>query len=183
MLWGLALGAIPVAAAALRLLPADRPEGQLSRPALRRRLLAYLPLDTVLPEELAFRGLLLAWLLRAWGLHPRRPLAKPPAPPLARSQRPTHPDSPPPVLPWLRHPATRAVLLAALPFTLWHLEIARREMPTFRARELAGKLAAYYAGGVVFGYLRVTTGHLAGSLAAHWLFNALAMLAARAAAR
>ncbi|HZS00696.1 MAG TPA: CPBP family glutamic-type intramembrane protease [Chloroflexota bacterium] len=179
-LWGLALGAVPLAAAALGLLPADRPEGQVGRRALRRRLLAYLPLDTVLPEELAFRGLLLAWLLRARGLALHRSLAQTPPVP---GQWPARPGLLPAALAWLRHPAAGAVLLAALPFTLWHLEIARGEMPTFRLPELAGKLIAYYLGGVLFGYLRVATGHLAGSLAAHWLFNALAMLAARAAAR
>jgi membrane protease YdiL (CAAX protease family) len=186
LLWGLGLGAVPLAAAYLDLLPSDRPEAEVPWPDLARRIALYLPLDTVLPEELAFRGLLLGWLLRARGLDPRNPLGA-----LASPARPAAGSSPMkgiqrlPGRLWslLRGPATVPVLLAAVPFVLWHLALAWREMPEPRLGELAAKLVGYFLGGVVFRYLRVATGHLAGSLAAHWAFNALAMLAARVAAR
>jgi membrane protease YdiL (CAAX protease family) len=64
---------------------------------------------------------------------------------------------------------------------LWHLAIALREMSDFRLGEFLLKLVGYYVGGVVFGYLRVATGHLAGSVVAHWLFNGLSMVGVRAA--
>jgi membrane protease YdiL (CAAX protease family) len=106
------------------------------------RVLILMPIDTVLPEELAFRGVLLSSLLR-------------------------------------RHAAVAAVLLAAVPFTVWHVVIVGRtlgltnlvEQPLFTALGFAGALIAVFIGGVLFGWLRVKTGHLAGSLAAHWGFN------------
>jgi membrane protease YdiL (CAAX protease family) len=45
------------------------------------------------------------------------------------------------------------------------------EQPLFTALGFAGALIAVFIGGVLFGWLRVKTGHLAGSLAAHWGFN------------
>jgi hypothetical protein len=58
--------AVALSAARVRLprmeAPGDLPE--LSRSALLRRLLLYLPVDTVLPEEIAFRAVLLADLRR-----------------------------------------------------------------------------------------------------------------------
>ena len=185
LLWGLGLGVFPLAAAALHLLPPDRPEATGLWPLFLRRIVLYLPLDTVLPEELAFRGLLLGWLLRAGGVDlSRRPAAPLPAPPCAASQL-TGPlrGGPDRWLDLLRGPATWLVLVAAVPFVLWHLTLAWTEMRRPRLSELAGKLVGYFLGGVVFGCLRVGTGHLAGSMAAHWLFNALAMVAARTAAR
>ena len=182
ILAGLFFSLFPIAAAALRLVPADRPETGLGWPLLLWRAIAYLPLDTALPEELAFRGLLLAWLLRAGGLDPRGslrsllPTPRRPSPgTLALAVR----GLPTGIAAWIRRPAIRAVLIGAVPFVFWHLQIAWSEMSEFRPVELAGKLAAYYAGGVLFGYLRAATGHLAGSIVAHWLFGALAMLVVR----
>jgi membrane protease YdiL (CAAX protease family) len=109
----------------------------------------------VLPEELAFRGVLLGWLLRVHG-------------PGAGSRESD------------QRRVGRAVLVAAVPFVLWHLAIAVREMSEFRLDELVVKMGGYYVGGVLFGYLRVATGHLAGSAVAHWLFNGLSMMGVRA---
>jgi uncharacterized protein len=125
--------------------------------ALLRRVMVFVPFDTVLPEELAFRGLLLGWLLRAGA-------------PEGGGQEDC------------RARVGWAVLVAAVPFVLWHLAIAVREMSELRLGELLVKLGGYYVGGVLFGYLRVATGHLAGSMVAHWLFNALGMVGVRAAA-
>lgn len=184
-LTGLFFGLFPIALAALGLMPPDRPEADLGWGPLVWRVTLYLPLSTALPEELAFRGLLLAWLMRVAGLNSRRPLG----PPLPGLQRPSLGSLaavirglPTDVAAWIRRPVGQAVLLAALPFALWHLEIAWSEMREPRLLELIGKLFAIYLGGVLFGYLRVATGHLAGSVIAHWLFDALGMLAARGAA-
>ena len=159
--WGALVGALcggaTVVAAALGAVPADRPEASVEPAGLMRRVMLLLPVDTVVPEELAFRGLLLGWLLRANGLDAGSGAGR-------------------------RWRVARAVLVAAVPFVLWHLTIAVREMSEFRLGEFLIKLVGYYAGGVLFGYLRVATGYLAGSVVAHWLFNALSMVGVRAAA-
>ena len=159
--WGVVAGVLcggaTVVAAALGAVPPDRPEASADPGGLLRRVLLLLPFDTVLPEEVAFRGVLLGWLLRAGGSN-------------ARGTQ----DS--------RTRVARAALVAAVPFVLWHLAIAVREMSEFRLGEFLVKLVGYYAGGVLFGYLRVATGHLAGSGVAHWLFNGLSMVGVRAVA-
>jgi len=109
---------------------------------LAQRVLLLMPLDTAIPEELAFRGVLLGALLR-------------------------------------RHPTRTAMLLAAVPFTLWHLVIVGRtvgltnltEQPLFAVLGFAGSLAAVFVGGVIFAWLRLATGHVAASITAHWGFN------------
>ena len=37
---------------------------------------------------------------------------------------------------------------------------------------MAGAFAAVFVGGILFAALRLATGHLAGSIVAHWAFNA-----------
>jgi membrane protease YdiL (CAAX protease family) len=152
---GVLCGGAIVITAALGAVPPDRPEVSTEWSALLRRVLVFLPFDTVVPEELAFRGVLLGWLLRAGA-------------PEGRGEK------------HCRARVGWAVLVAAVPFMLWHLTIAVREMSEFRLGELLVKLGGYYVGGVVFGYLRVATGHLAGSAVAHWLFNGLSMMGVRA---
>ena len=107
------------------------------------RVLVSMPLDTILPEEVAFRGVLLGALRQ-------------------------------------RYPAAQAVVLAAVPFALWHGVLVGRTLeltnlagdPLLFSLGLLGAFAAVFLGGVLFGILRLATGHLAGSLAAHWGFNA-----------
>jgi membrane protease YdiL (CAAX protease family) len=117
---------------------------------LALRVFVLMPLDTIIPEELAFRGLLLGSLLR-------------------------------------RYSAAAAVVLAAIPFTVWHVVIVGRTIlqtnltqePLFTGLGFAGALVAVFIGGIIFGWLRVATGHLAGSLAAHWGFNSGLILGLR----
>jgi membrane protease YdiL (CAAX protease family) len=119
------------------------PVERISPAVLLWRVFVSMPLDTVVPEEIAFRGVLLAALRRRFAAGP-------------------------------------AVALAALPFVLWHGVILSRTLgltnlgadPFRLALGLIGGVAALFIGGVLFGALRVATGHLAGSLAAHWGFNA-----------
>jgi membrane protease YdiL (CAAX protease family) len=107
------------------------------------RALVSMPLDTILPEEVAFRGALLGVLRR-------------------------------------RYPAAQAVVLAAVPFALWHGVLVGRTLeltnlaadPLLFSLGLLGAFAAVFLGGILFGILRLATGHLAGSIVAHWGFNA-----------
>jgi membrane protease YdiL (CAAX protease family) len=119
------------------------PVSALGLAQLAPHVLFFLPLAVVLPEELAFRGVLLALLRRRLGL-------------------------------------LAAAVASAFPFALWHAAIVfptvsqtnLREDALFFALGLSGAWLALLVGGVAFALLRVWTGHLAGSFAAHWVFNA-----------
>jgi membrane protease YdiL (CAAX protease family) len=119
------------------------PLDSLSFQALLWRACLWMPLDTALPEEFAFRGVLLAVLRRRWAA------------------------------PW-------ATIFSAIPFTLWHGVIVTRTValtnlhadPLHVIVGLVGAFAAVFVGGILFAVLRLTTGHLAGSIVAHWAFNA-----------
>jgi membrane protease YdiL (CAAX protease family) len=119
------------------------PLDSLSFQALLWRACLWMPLDTALPEEFAFRGVLLAVLRRRWA-------------------------------------APLATVLSAVPFTLWHGVIVTRTVPLTNLQAdpllvivgLAGAFAAVFVGGILFATLRLATGHLAGSIVAHWAFNA-----------
>src|SRR5712691_9182061 len=66
------------------------------------------------------------------------------------------------------------------PFTLWHGVIVTRTValtnlqadPLLVIVGLAGAFAAVFVGGILFAALRLVTGQLAGSIVAHWAFNA-----------
>jgi membrane protease YdiL (CAAX protease family) len=126
------------------------PAALLTDSALAQRVLVLMPLDTAIPEEIAFRGVLLGALLR-------------------------------------RHTAVSAVLLAAVPFTLWHLVIVGRtlgltnlaEQPPYALLGFLGALVAVFVGALIFGWLRIATGHLAASMTAHWGFNASLLVGLR----
>jgi tRNA pseudouridine32 synthase/23S rRNA pseudouridine746 synthase len=124
------------------------PVGSLSREALLWRTFVWMPLDTAIPEEVAFRGVLLGAL--------RRPLANVPA-----------------------------ALVSAVVFTVWHTVVVTRTValtnlqaqPVLATLGLVGAFGAVWVGGVLFAWLRLATGHLAGSVVAHWAFNAALLLA------
>jgi membrane protease YdiL (CAAX protease family) len=123
------------------------PLGTLSREALLWRACVWMPLDTALPEEVAFRGVLLAILRRGWA------------------------DAP-------------AALISAAAFTAWHGIIVSRTValtnlqaePLLAALGLLGAFLAVAVGGILFAWLRLFTGHLAGCMVAHWAFNAVLLL-------
>jgi membrane protease YdiL (CAAX protease family) len=117
----------------------------VSAAALAMHIFLFLPLATVLPEEIAFRGTLL-------GL--------------------------------LRDSGKRAIVLSAAAFALWHgaVAVATVEQTTLVGTPLVipailGALAVVFAGGVVLAWLRISTGTLASTVAAHWSFNATLLVA------
>jgi membrane protease YdiL (CAAX protease family) len=101
-----------------------------------------LPLQTAIPEELAFRGLLLGLLMRK--LTPLRATVVTSAIFVA----------------W--HLAVQVQTLAVTNFTSpWQIVPA-----------MGLAFAGLFAGGVIFAGLRLRTGNLAAAVAAHWLFDA-----------
>jgi uncharacterized protein len=120
------------------------PLRSLSREALLLRAFVWMPLDTAIPEEVAFRGVLLASL--------RRHMSDVPA-----------------------------ALTSAVVFTAWHGVVVTRTValtnlqaqPLLLTLGLLGAVLAIWVGGLLFAWLRLATGQLAGSVVAHWAFNAL----------
>jgi membrane protease YdiL (CAAX protease family) len=118
----------------------------LSAAALAVHIAVLLPLATVLPEEVAFRGAL-------FGLLARRG-------------------------------ARAAVVGSAGAFALWHgaVALATVERTTLAGTPwagpaVAGALALVFVGGIVLAWLRLATGALAATIAAHWSFNATLLVA------
>jgi membrane protease YdiL (CAAX protease family) len=155
LIGALAAGAIAATCVALlRLSPAIigrpivyEPLLRVTSPDLARHIALFLPLGAVLPEELAFRGTLLAELLRRGG--------------------------------------TRlAVAGSAAVFALWHVAVAAVTVadttlgspsPLF-APAVAGTLVVLFVGGALMAVLRLLTGSLATTIAAHWVFNAVILV-------
>jgi len=157
---GAAIGAVGGAAvatisvAAMRLAPAIvgtrvvyGPLLAVSSDELARHIAIFLPLGAVLPEEVAFRGTLLAGLVRGMG--------------------------------------TRAgVTAAALAFAAWHVVVAIATVYDTSLGQVAGlwviasvgAFVVLFAGGVIMGALRIVTGSLATTIAAHWVFNAVILV-------
>ena len=115
-------------------------------PPLLFHALIALPLQTAVPEELAFRGLLLGLLMR--NLSPLRSAVVMSAVFVA----------------W--HVVVQAQTLAQT-----NLESVQLLIPAAVVAVLA-----LFAGGMVFAYLRLRTRNLAGAVAAHWWFNAALIL-------
>lgn len=149
----LALAAALVAVAVLRFPPLlDEPVRygplrDLPTGALLLRVFLFMLVDTVVLEELAFRGVLFSWLLRGSGF--------------ARA-----------VL-----LSSAAFTLWHIVVVFAALEATNlRANPLHHALGALGAFAAVFAGGVAFALLRARTGHLAAPLAAHWTFNAVVLL-------
>jgi membrane protease YdiL (CAAX protease family) len=76
------------------------------------------------------------------------------------------------------------VLWSAAAFTGWHGVIVSRTVastnlqaePLLATLGLLGAFVAVGVGGALFAWLRLATGHLAGSVVAHWAFNAVLLL-------
>ena len=115
--------------------------------ALLLRALIVMPLDTALPEELAFRGALFALLRRGHGLGRAMTLSS------------------------LAFAAWHIVIVIA---TLLETNVVVE--PLTAALGGLGAFAAVFGGGVVFALLRARTGRLAAPFAAHAAFNAAILL-------
>jgi membrane protease YdiL (CAAX protease family) len=120
------------------------PLQQVTENELIRHVAVLLPLGDIVPEELAFRGVLLGALAR------------------------------------LRGPRA-AVVLSAVVFALWHAAVAVATVgdttlgrpSLWFAPAVGTALVAVFVGGAVFAWVRLRTGSLATTVAAHWLFNAV----------
>ena len=129
------------------------PLATLPPDALVWRAFVWMPLDTAIPEEIAFRAVLLASLRR-----------------------------------WL--PDRAAVLASAAVFTAWHTVVVSRTLaetnlqaePALALLGLVGAFIAIGCGGILFAWLRLATHHIAGSMVAHWAFNACLLLGLASAA-
>jgi membrane protease YdiL (CAAX protease family) len=125
--------------------PGDLPA--ISRAAVLRRAVLYVPLDTALPEELLFRSVLLSEL----GVRFRGRLVP--------------------------------VLLSSAAFVIWHGALGWSEVPDHDPRKLIQKYGFYALGSLVFSVPRLLTGHVAGSIAAHWFTDALLLFAGHPSGR
>lgn len=115
--------------------------------ALLLRALVLMPLDTALPEELAFRGVLFAWVRRGHGL--------------ARAV----------IVSSLVFAAWHIVVVAA---TLLETNVVVHPLTALLGT--LGAFVAIFSGGVIFALLRARTERLAAPLAAHATFNAAILL-------
>jgi membrane protease YdiL (CAAX protease family) len=110
----------------------------ISRGRLLSMLAGQVLLSTAVFEEIAFRGVLHAKLVRVFG-------------------------------------ARRAVLAGSGLFAAWHAVIAWHNLHqaglsrTMRAVLYLGAMTALFVAGLILGSLRQMTGHVAGSIVAHWL--------------
>jgi hypothetical protein len=129
------------------------------------RAVLLLWVDTVLPEELAFRG---ALLLTLDGQQLDEASAE------CRSLRDAW---------WQvgRAALRPAVLASSVAFAAWHVVVVINDgVPSVGA--VAGKLVIIGAGGMLFGGMRLVGRNLLAPLVGHWLFDMVAMVAARLAA-
>jgi membrane protease YdiL (CAAX protease family) len=81
-----------------------------------------------------------------------------------------------------RHGVRTAVIASAVAFGLWHGTVAvvtvmNTTLPVVLIiPAIAGALAVVFLGGVIMAALRVVTGTLATTIAAHWVFNAVILV-------
>jgi len=139
---------VRLAAPAIVGVPVDyAPLRQVTADALATHLVIFLPFGAVIPEELAFRGVLLGALARARG-------------------------------------SRAAVIGSSAAFALWHGAVALVTIsdtslgppsPWFVPAAVAAFLVVF-GGGVAFAILRLRSGTLATTIAAHWVFNSVVLL-------
>jgi uncharacterized protein len=81
-----------------------------------------------------------------------------------------------------RYSVRAAVTVSALAFALWHLTVVWVTLGdtiipvVLVIPAAAGALVAVFAGGIALAGLRIATGTLASSIAAHWTFNAVLLI-------
>jgi membrane protease YdiL (CAAX protease family) len=69
------------------------------------------------------------------------------------------------------------VLLSTVAFVVWHASLGWSEVPDHDPGKLVEKYGFYALGSLVFILPRLKTGHVAGSIAAHWAIDALLLFA------
>jgi hypothetical protein len=128
--------------------------------ALLWRAVLLLWVDTVLPEELGFRGALLLTL---------------------DAQTPNSSDCTSYREAWAhvaRAALRPAVVVSSIAFAAWHVVVVIQDgVPDIAT--IAGKLVVIAIGGLLFGGLRLVGGNLLAPMVGHWLFDMVAMIAAR----
>lgn len=125
---------------------------------------------TALFEELAFRGVLYAYFLRAFGSTARAPIVDPLGP----------------LVPDRRSADGRTILWTSLVFAIWHVVITSRTVVESEVIDAVWlvppailiSLGATFVGGLVFAWLRWRTGGVAGPFFVHWLTVGIMSLAA-----
>lgn len=123
------------------------PLARIAAPDLLWHAGVLLPLGVVLPEEIAFRGVLLGAIAR-------------------------------------RRDVRSTVLISSLVFALWHgavvsatvAETTLGALSPWSPVAIAGALVVVAAGGAVLALLRLGTGSLSATVAAHWSFNVVVLV-------
>jgi membrane protease YdiL (CAAX protease family) len=118
--------------------------------------------DTVLPEELGFRGALLLAL---------------------DGQTTNAPDCVSYREAWaqvVRAALRPAVVVSSIAFAAWHVVVVLQD-GVMDLATITGKLLVIAIGGLLFGGLRLIGGNLLAPVVGHWLFDMVAMIAARIA--
>jgi len=128
------------------------PATEMTTEALLLRAFVLMPLDTAIPEELAFRGVLLGWL-RRHGDALRAAVASSGAFALWHI----------------------VIVAATVPMTNTPSD------PLLAALTVTGALIAVFCGGLFFSWLRERTGSLAAPIVAHAIFNATLLVGLAAA--
>jgi membrane protease YdiL (CAAX protease family) len=71
----------------------------------------------------------------------------------------------------------RPVILSMATFVAWHAYLGWSEVPDHNPRVLGEKFGSYAVGSLIFTAPYVATGHVAGSIVAHWLTDFLLLFA------
>jgi membrane protease YdiL (CAAX protease family) len=71
----------------------------------------------------------------------------------------------------------RRVMLSMAAFVAWHAYLGWSEVPDHNPRALSAKFGSYALGSLIFTAPFVATGHIAGSILAHWLTDCVLLLA------
>jgi membrane protease YdiL (CAAX protease family) len=122
----------------------------VSNDQLVRHIALFLPLSAVIPEEVAFRGTLLAGLVRGMGIRAG----------VAASA--------------LTFAAWHIVVVLA---TIYDTSLG--QVAGLWVAASIGAIVVLFAGGVVIAVLRLVTASLATTIAAHWVFNAVILVGLR----
>jgi membrane protease YdiL (CAAX protease family) len=77
----------------------------------------------------------------------------------------------------------RLVMFSMVSFVAWHAYLGWSEVPDHDPRTLSQKFGSYAFGSLIFAAPYVVTGHVAGSIVAHWLTDCLLLFAGHPSGR